>query len=70
MMAQNSQAAMDAKHDYEVKLKVAIQIGHLHEELDRLREQQWADLVAMQQEQIRLLTALLQQRDGPTAPRA
>ncbi len=71
MMAQNRQAAKDrkdAKHDYEVNLKVAIQIGHLHEELDRSREQQWADLVAMQQEQIRLVTLLLQQRDGPAAP--
>ncbi len=73
MMAQNRQSAkdrIDAAHDYEVNLKAEIEIGHLQEKLDQLREQQWAELVAMQQEQIRLLTALLQQRDGPTAPRA
>jgi len=73
MMAQNRQSAkdrIDAAHDYEVNLKAEIEIGHLQEKLDHLREQQWADLVAMQQEQIRLLTALLEQRDGHTAPRA
>ena len=34
----------------------------LHEKLDHLREIKWADLVEMQQEQIRLLTRLLDQR--------
>ena len=71
MMAQNRQAAkdrIDAEHDYEVNLKAEIEIGHLHEKLDHLREQQWAELVAMQQEQIRLLTALVQQRHGQSTP--
>jgi uncharacterized membrane protein len=62
MMSQNRQAAkdrLDAGHDYEVNLKAELEIHALHEKLDSLREQQWADLILMQQEQIRLLTRLL-----------
>lgn len=65
MMSQNRQTAkdrLDAAHDYEVNLKAELEIASLHEKLDQLREQQWAELVAMQQEQIRLLTALLNTR--------
>ena len=67
MMSQNRVAAkdrMDAAQDYEVNLKAEVEINHLHEKLDNLRENQWAELVAMQQEQIRLLTRLLDQRAG------
>jgi uncharacterized membrane protein len=63
MMSQNRQAARDrleAAHDYEVNLKAEIEIRSLHEKLDVLREQSWAELVRMQQEQIRLLEQLLQ----------
>ncbi len=66
MMSQNRQAAKDrleAAHDYEVNLKAELEILSLHEKLDRLRESQWRELVAMQQEQIRLLTQLLEARD-------
>ena len=62
MMSQNRQAAkdrLDAAHDYEVNIKAEIEIARLHEKMDELREKQWADLVAMQQEQISLLTKLL-----------
>ena len=71
MMSQNRQAAkdsLDATHDYEVNLKAEWEIMALHEKMDALREQQWQELVAMQQEQIRLLTTLLQQ-SGQQPPR-
>ncbi|MCC7118675.1 MAG: DUF1003 domain-containing protein [Anaerolineales bacterium] len=63
MMSQNRQAAkdrLDAAHDYEVNLKAELEIEKLHHKLDELREKQWLELVEMQQEQIRLLTKLLE----------
>jgi uncharacterized membrane protein len=63
MMSQNRQAAKDrlaAAHDYEVNLKAEIEIMGLHEKLDRLRTQQLTELVSSQQEQLRLLAALLE----------
>ena len=66
MMSQNRQAAkdrLDAAHDYEVNLKAEMEIETLHQKLDELREQKWAELVEMQQEQIRLLTRLLEEKD-------
>ncbi len=68
MMSQNRQAARDrleAAHDYEVNLKAELEILSLHEKLDQLRDAQWRELVAMQQEQIRLLTQLLEARNHP-----
>lgn len=65
MMSQNRYAAKDraaAEHDYEVNLKSELEILALHQKVDTLREQQWAELVAMQQEQIKLLTKLLEAR--------
>lgn len=62
MMSQNRQAARDradAAHDYEVNLKAELEIRHLHDKLDELRERKWLELVEMQQEQIRLLQELL-----------
>ncbi|BCM93010.1 hypothetical protein IAD21_04897 [Abditibacteriota bacterium] len=67
MMSQNRQAAKDrleAEHDYEVNLKAELEIMALHQKLDSLREGQWAELVIMQQEQIRLLSQLCQVREG------
>jgi uncharacterized membrane protein len=67
MMSQNRQAAKDrleAAHDYEVNLKAELEILSLHEKLDRLRDAQWRELVEMQQEQIRLLTQLLESRSA------
>ncbi len=61
MMSQNRQASKDrleAEHDYEVNLKAELEIMALHQKLDSLREGQWAELVLMQQEQIRLLSRL------------
>ncbi len=65
MMSQNRQAArdrFDAAHDYEVNLKSELEIRALHEKFDDLRELKWAELVEMQQEQIRLLQELLHER--------
>ena len=67
MMSQNRQAVkdrLDAAHDYEVNLKAEMEIETLHQKLDELREKQWAELVEMQQEQIRLLTRLLEDKTG------
>jgi uncharacterized membrane protein len=63
MMSQNRQAAkdrLDAEHDYEVNLKSEIEIRTLHEKVDQLRDQQWTALVALQDEQIRMLERLLE----------
>jgi uncharacterized membrane protein len=65
MMSQNRYAAKDrvaAQHDYEVNLKSELEILALHQKIDTLREQQWVELVAMQQKQIQLLTKLLEER--------
>jgi uncharacterized membrane protein len=67
MMSQNRHAAKDrqaAEHDYEVNLKSELEILALHQKIDGLREQQWSELVAMQQQQIELLTKLLAGRGG------
>jgi uncharacterized membrane protein len=62
IMSQNRQAANDrehAEHDYEVNLKAELEIMSLHEKIDALREKQWAELLAMQQDQIRILNQLI-----------
>jgi len=67
MMSQNRQAAkdrLDAAHDYEINLKAELEIASLHAKMDELREKQWADLVAMQQEQINLLMELLEKKNA------
>ena len=67
LMSQNRQSVkdrLDAAHDYEVNLKAELQILSLHEKLDDLREMKWKELVGLQQEQIRLLTLILNERDA------
>jgi uncharacterized membrane protein len=62
MMSQNRQSAkdrLDATHDYQVNLKAELEILELHGKLDTLREKQWADLLAMQEQQISLLGEIL-----------
>ena len=66
MMSQNRLSVkdrLDAAHDYEVNLKAEMEIANLHEKLDELRNKQWSELVEMQQEQIRLLTKLLEEKN-------
>lgn len=65
LMSQNRQSIkdrLDAAHDYEVNLKAELEILSLHEKMDELREMKWAELITMQQEQIRLLTQLIKER--------
>jgi uncharacterized membrane protein len=62
LMSQNRQATkdrLDAQNDYEVNVKSEVEIRELHNKLDTLREAQWAELVRLQQEQIRLLESLV-----------
>ena len=66
MMSQNRQAAkdrLDAAHDYEVNLKAELEIETLRQKLDELHDRKWAELVELQQEQIRMLTRLLEEKN-------
>ena len=63
MMSQNRQAAKDREvstHDYEVNLKCEIEIMALHEKLDHMRSDELRQLIGKQQEQIELLTKLVE----------
>ena len=66
LMSQNRQAEKDrvhAEHDYEVNLKAELEIMTLHEKVDLLREGQWSDLLAIQKEQLKLLSNLAAKKD-------
>ncbi len=68
MMSQNRHASKDrvaAGHNYEVNLKAELEILALHRKVDLLRQEQWLELLAMQREQIQLLTRLLEGRESP-----
>jgi len=63
LMSQNRQAYKDrlsAEHDYEVNLKAEIEIMALHEKIDLLRDKQWGELISIQQEQLSLLSQLME----------
>jgi uncharacterized membrane protein len=62
MMSQNRQSAkdrLDAAHDYEVNLKAELEIARLLEKVDEIRERKWEELIAIQNQQITMLSALL-----------
>jgi len=62
MMSQNRQGQKDrltAQHDYEVNLKAELEIMALHEKFDQMRTDQLTQMMAQQQEQIKLLTQLV-----------
>ena len=64
MMSQNrhaEKARIDAAHDYEVNLKAELEIMSLHQKLDSLREVQWRELVAVQEEQMMMLGRLMEE---------
>ena len=64
MMSQNRQAEHDrqsAKEDFEINLKAEMEILSLHEKMDDLRDQKLQHLLETQQEQIEMLTSLMQQ---------
>lgn len=65
LMSQNRQAQkdrMNAEHDYEINLKAELEIMLLHEKLDMLRENQWSELIEIQQQQLNLLRDLIDKR--------
>ena len=67
MMSQNRQSKKDrenAEHDYEVNLKAELEILSLHEKLDEMRTEQITRLLSYQQEQMTILTALLERGRG------
>lgn len=67
MMSQNRQSAKDrlvTSHDYEVNLKCEIEIMALHDKLDQMRDDDIRSLLVKQQEQIDLLTRLVEKSLG------
>ena len=69
LMSQNRQSEKDrlnAEHDYEVNLKAELEIMLLHNKIDTLRQTQWAELLALQQQQLQLLAQLA--NPGAAAP--
>jgi uncharacterized membrane protein len=66
MMSQNRQAArdrIDANNDYQVNLKSELEILELHRKMDTLREEQWMQLVELQNKQIEMLQKLVVKLD-------
>jgi uncharacterized membrane protein len=62
MMSQNRQSDKDrlqSRNDYEVNLKAEMEIMQLHEKFNELRDQYWAELVRMQQQQIEMLERII-----------
>ena len=62
LMSQNRQAYKDrlsAEHDYEVNLKAELEILGRHEKIDSLKEEQWRELIIIQDKQLRLLSQLV-----------
>jgi uncharacterized membrane protein len=63
MMSQNRAAQRDreaAEHDYIVNLRAELEIMHLHDKLDALRDREIVELLKRQGEAIRLLKARLE----------
>jgi uncharacterized membrane protein len=61
LMSQNRQSEKDrvhAEHDYEVNLKAELEIMLLHDKIDLLCQTQWSELLALQREQLALLSSL------------
>ncbi|MEO8407644.1 MAG: DUF1003 domain-containing protein [Oxalobacteraceae bacterium] len=65
LMSQNRHAEkdrLDAEHDYEVNLKAELDIMLLHEKIDVLKDVQWSELLAIQNEQILLIKSLIEKK--------
>jgi uncharacterized membrane protein len=65
MMSQNRHSKRDrmmAEHDYEVNLKAEIEILALHDKLEQMRVEHTQALLKGQQEQLALLSKLVEQR--------
>jgi len=67
MMSQNRAAARDrqaAEHDYVVNLRAELEIMHLHDKVDALRDKQMLELLKRQNEAIRLLKGQVDKLSG------
>jgi len=67
MMSQNRAAARDreaAEHDYVVNLRAELEIMHLHDKVDAMRERQMMEMLRRQNEAIRLLKAQVEKLSG------
>lgn len=40
----------------------------LHDKIDQLQNNQWNELIALQREQLHLLTSIVEQRNSPQQP--
>ena len=61
MMSQNRQSVKDrenAANDYMINLKSEIEVRHLHEKIDLMIEEQYHNLFAIQQQQLKMLEEL------------
>lgn len=70
MMSQNRQAAKDrlvTSHDYACNLKAEIEIMALHDKVDQMRNDDLRQLIGKQQQQIELLTTLVEAHLGKAA---
>jgi uncharacterized membrane protein len=68
MMSQNRAAQRDreaAEHDYLVNLRAELEIMHLHDKLDSIRDKQIVELLERQSEAIRLLRERLGSGGAP-----
>jgi uncharacterized membrane protein len=73
LMSQNRQTTHDrltAEADYDTNLKAEMQVEDLHRKIDTLREDQWAELVAFQIQQIELLEQILATRQPRSRARS
>jgi uncharacterized membrane protein len=69
MMSQNRAAARDrqaAEHDYIVNLRAELEIMHLHDKVDIMREKQLIEMLKQQREAIRLLKGQVEKLSGKT----
>ncbi|MDP3659040.1 DUF1003 domain-containing protein [Phenylobacterium sp.] len=70
MMSQNRSAKRDreaAEHDYVVNLRAELEIMHLHDKLDALRQAETADLLLRQNELLREIHAAANVKRAPRA---
>ena len=70
MMSQNRAAARDreaAGHDYTVNLRAELEIMHLHDKIDTMREKQMFEMLRQQREAIRLLKGQVDKLSAKTA---
>ncbi|MDB5422597.1 MAG: hypothetical protein JWQ29_13, partial [Phenylobacterium sp.] len=70
MMSQNRAAARDrqaAEHDYVVNLRAELEIMHLHDKLDAIRDNQMIELLKRQNEAIKLLKSQVEKLSAKTA---